>query len=264
MGHGRDRTPGCCYARAKPSRSARRPRVQDQPTAFFLSGEAIRSRSLGGIVLAQNLVLPAVPAQLGADWERDVARLGMAPGEVEALSIARTRARWREYATCVQALAAWLDSLGLTDALAAGEVAIMACRGARYHHDAVQYGDTAFCNLFLSEDRGLDLHLPGAGRRIRLQRGCAVLFDTAQPHAVVPRAASGFREGDFAAGADCTQVFLSWELPIEDARMARALGVEFDVDPTTAARLGEAQVRLGKAKAEVDPTTGQWRGPPAS
>ena len=52
-------------------------------------------------------------------------------------------------------------------ALAASDVALMACRGAKYHHD----GAAAFCNLFLSEDRGLDLHFPATGQRIRCAGG---------------------------------------------------------------------------------------------
>jgi len=215
-------------------------------------------------VLTRNLVIPEVPAQLGADWERETARLGLAPGDVEALPFARTRARWRDYSTCVQALARWMESLGLADALAAGEVALMTCRGAKYHHDALQYGGTAFCNLFLSEDRALDLHFPRAGRRIPLHRGCAVIFDTAQAHAVVPRGTSIFRDADFPPGTDCAQVFLSWELPIEDGPLARALGLEFDVDPAAASRLGEAQVWFDGVKAEVCPETGQWRAQPTA
>ena len=76
-----------------------------------------------------------------------------------------------------------LAALGLPP-LADCELALMACRGARYHHDGAQYGGAAFANLFLSEDRGLDLHLPLTGQRIPLTRGTAVGFDTGQPHAV--------------------------------------------------------------------------------
>ena len=135
----------------------------------------------------------------------------------------------------------------------------MACRGARYHHDGAQYGGAAFCNLFLSEDKGLDLHFPSTGHRIPLVRGTVVLFDTCQPHAVIRRRSGGFEVADFAPGLDCTQVCLTWELPVADANVAHALGVAFDVDPLTASlHLDEAQVWLNGTRAMVCPDTGCW------
>jgi hypothetical protein len=135
----------------------------------------------------------------------------------------------------------------------------MACRGARYHHDGAQYGGAAFCNLFLSEDRGLDLHFPFAGHRIPLVRGTAVIFDTGQPHAVIQRSSAGFNAADFAPDRDWTQVFLTWELPIEDAQVGRALRVAFDVDPSTSLQSGDAQLRRNGAPAVVCPDSGRWR-----
>ena len=86
-----------------------------------------------------------------------------------------------------------------------------------------------------------------------------VIFDTAQPHAVINRHQDGFDPDDFPAESDCSQVFLSWELPIEQAGLARALGIDFDIDPTTAARLDQQQVWLDGAPAEPCPETGRWR-----
>lgn len=198
----------------------------------FRTGEDLRSRSVSDVVLVGTLDVPMPPARLTADWEREVSsRLGLAPGDVEPLPLPRARARWPDYRPCVQAMAEWTRALGLSEVLASSEVALMACRGARVHHDAAQYGSAAFCNLFLSEDKGLDLHFPAVGLRMPLVRGLAVVFDTGQPHAVLRRGRSGFDEADFAAEVDATLVFLSWELPIEDAHVARALGVVFDGEP---------------------------------
>jgi hypothetical protein len=80
----------------------------------------------------------------------------------------------------VQAAADWTRTLGLPDVLAVSEVALMACRGAKYHHDGAQYGGR---NLFLSEDR-VDLHFP-PGHRIPRQGDRDI--DTGQPHAVIAR-----------------------------------------------------------------------------
>ena len=195
-----------------------------------------------------------------ADWRRETTvQLGLAPGDVEELPLARTRLRWSDYRACVQAAADWAQTLGLGELLAHSPVALMACRGARYHHDAAQYGDKAFCNLFLSPDRGLDLHFPDSGQRLPLQPGLAALFDTAQAHGVIDRCAQGFDAADFADGQDRDQVFLSWELPMDDARVAQALGVQWDPAVASPRLPDGAQRWLHGAPAALCPTTGAWR-----
>lgn len=219
----------------------------------------MRSRSVSNTVLSGTLNLPAPPTRVQADWEREMAsRLFLEPGDVEQMPLARTQARWPDYGLCLQAMRDWTQALGLPGVLASADIALMACRGARYHHDGAQYGGAAFCNLFLSEDRGLDVHFPASGLRIPLVRGTAMIFDTGQPHGVILRRGAGFREADFAAGLDLAQLFLTWELPIEDARVAGALGIEFDVDAATAPQLDEEQIRVNGARAAIDPESGLW------
>ena len=220
----------------------------------------IRSRGVSDVVLTSTVEIPAPPVRLAADWERDISlRLELEPGDVEALPLARARVRWPDYKHCVQAASDWTRRLGLQDALATSDVALMACRGAKYHHDGAQYGGAAFCNLFLSEDRGLDLHFPLTGHRIPLVRGTAVIFDTGQPHAVIDRRSAGFNAGDFPPEQDCTQVFLTWELPIENTHVAQTLSIAFDTAPSTALQLSEEQVWLNGAPASVCPDSGRWR-----
>ncbi|MFI5445753.1 hypothetical protein [Polaromonas sp. UC242_47] len=233
--------------------------VQSGLTSYFWRGDAIRSRSVSDVVLSGVVDIPAPPARLTADWDREIAlRLGLEPGDVEALPLARARVRWPDYKRCVQAVSDWTRRLGLSEVLAASDVALMACRGARYHHDGAQYGSAAFCNLFLSEDKGLDVHFPSTGQRIPLVRGTALIFDTGQPHALIQRTSSGFDAADFAPEQDCSQVFLTWELPIEDAHVAHALGIAFDIDPATASQLDDEQVWLKGAPARVCPASGRW------
>lgn len=227
-------------------------------TSWFKSSETLRSRSVSDVLLSGVLDVPTPPARLVADWERDIAlQLQLQPGDVEALSLARTRAKWPEYASCVQAVTTWTRKLGLAEVLAHSDVALMACRGARYHHDGAQYGGSAFCNLFLSEDRGLDLYFPVLDRRIALTRGTAVIFDTCQPHAVVRRGSCQFNPADFGPGTDCSQLFLTWELPMEDASVARELHVSFDIDVTTS-HMTEEQVYLNGGPAVLDQDSGLW------
>ena len=219
----------------------------------------MRRRSVSGTMPCSTIDIPPLPARLLADCEREARqRLCLEPGDVEALSMVRARARWPDFRSSVQAMSLWMGSLGLDEVLANSDMALMVCRGARYHHDAVQYGDRAFCNLFLGEDRGLDLHFPGTGQRIALTRGSTVIFDTAQPHAVVPRGASRFDAADFPPRRDCTLLFLTWELPIEDARVAQALGIAFEPVRPNRALTDEGAVELNGARAELCPDTGRW------
>ncbi len=230
------------------------------PTAYFWRGEALRSRCVSDVVWSGVIDVPAPPARLLADWRRDVAsRLCLEPGDVEALSLARARVRWPNYSLCVQAVADWTRALGLQEVLASSDVALMACRGARYHFDAAQYGGMAFCNLFLSEDCGLDLHFPASGHRIPLVRGTVVIFDTGQAHGVIARSSDGFQVADFPIDHDLTQIFLTWELPIEQADVAQLLQITFDTDPATALLLDEEQLWVKGALARVCPNSGEWR-----
>ena len=232
--------------------------MQDQLTSYFWSGDTLRSRSVGSTIPTATLEVPALSARLAADCERELTRLGLELGEVEPLSLARARTRWPDYRHYVQAVADWTRAQGLPDLLDSSDVALMACRGAHYHHDGTQYGAAAFCNLFLSEDKGLDLHFPATGLRMPLRRGTEVVFDTGQPHAVIPRHSSGFDPAGFTAGQSDTQLFLTWDLPIEPAYGARALQVRFDIDPATTALLTEEQLWRNGTPAAVCPESGQW------
>lgn len=229
-------------------------------TSYFWSGDAIRSRRVGNIVLSGTVDVPEPPARLRADWAREISsRTILEPGDVEVMPLARARTRWPDYPHCVRAVADWTGTLGLPGLLDSADVALMACRGARYHHDGEQYGGAAFCNLFLSEDKGQDVHFPSLDLRIPLQRGTVLIFDTCQAHGVIRRGSTGFDMADFPTDRDCVQLFLTWELPIEDARVAQALGVAFDNALATAMLLNEEQVRLNGARVGVCHESGQWR-----
>jgi hypothetical protein len=229
--------------------------------SFFWSGETLRSRDVSAVVLSGTVPVPALPARLVADCEREIdGQLDLAPGEVEALALARARARWPAYRQCLQMMSDWLHTRGLPTVLAATDPALMACRSVRYHHDGTHYGGAAFCNLFLSEDCGLDLHFPGADCRVPLSRGTVVIFDTGQAHALVERSSGQLYRADGHPTPAQTQLFLSWELPIEHAEVKHALQLAFDVEPLTASRLDQAQVWLNGAPASVCPESGRWLG----
>jgi hypothetical protein len=226
-------------------------------TAFYRSEHGLRSRSVSDVVLSGRVDVPEPPPRLVADWMREISvNLALEPGDVEVLPLARARMRWPDYGQCVQAASDWTRALGLSDLLSDSPLALMACRGARYHHDGAQYGSAAFCNLFLSEDRDLDLHFPLSGQRIPLRRGLVVVFDTGQPHGVIARHRNRFDEADFPPERDCAQVFLTWELPIEAPALAQALGISFDTEPRVL--LEEPQIWHQGVPGAVCPHSGRW------
>jgi hypothetical protein len=238
-------------------------KTPDALTSYYWHGDTIRSRSVSDIVLSGTVDIPAVSARLSADWQREISLhlgggTGLEVGDVEALPLARARMRWPEYGLCVQAVSDWMETIGLADLLTASSVALMACRGAKYHHDGEQYGGAVFCNLFLSEDKGLDVHFPQTGLLVPLVRGTIVIFDTGQPHAVIQRNSSGFNVADFPLDQNFNQVFLTWELPIENIQVERALQITFDTAPAAALLLDEEQVWLNGKRAKVCPDSGRW------
>jgi len=198
-------------------------------TAHRRSDQEKPGRAVSNIVLHERLTVPAPPMRVQQDWHYEVThQLQLQAGDVEALPLGRARARWSDLRHCVQAALDWTKRLHLDKLLEHSEMALMACRGASLHHDGEQYGSYAFCNLFLSEDRGLDLHFATTGQRIALQRGTVVIFDTCQPHEVIARGSDHFSVSDFPDALDLTQVFLTWELPIDNPRLAQLLQVQFE------------------------------------
>jgi hypothetical protein len=219
----------------------------------------IRQRSVSNLVLAGSLDIPLPSKQVRADWERDISQhLALEPGDVEEIPLARTRMRWPDYARCVQAMRDWTSSVGLPGVLAASDISLMACLGARYHHDSKQYSHAAFGNLFLSEDTGWDVHFPAIGVRIPLTRGTAMVFDTGQPHGVIRRGSSGFDIADVVRDKDASQIFLSWEIPIEATHVATALGITFDASPANVLPSGTGQLLRSDLPTRVCPSTGKW------
>jgi hypothetical protein len=228
-------------------------------TSYFRNGDLLHSRSVSGRVFTDTLQVPEPTPRVRADWQRELAtQLDLEAGDVEVMPLARTQMRWPDTKRCVLAMSDWTRALGLHDVLAASDMALMACRGARYHHDGEQYGGAAFCNLFLSEDKGLDLHFPSTNHRIPLRRGTAVLFDTGAPHGVIRRGSDRFSEADFPPDQDDSQIFLTWELPIADERVARLLGVVFDTVTSNARRPDEEGLVLNGSPAVLCPATGRW------
>ena len=227
-------------------------------TAIFRSGDAMCRRNVSAVVHSTALDLPAPPAALEADWQREISlQMCLEPGDIETLPQARTRFRWPELIRCIDIARRWMVELDLPEVLDNAEMALMASRGTRYHHDGGQYGGSVFCNVFLSADSGTDFHFPASGHRMALARGTAVIFDPCQPHAIIRSGSPGFNAADFASGMR-PQVFLTWELPVENDAISKALGVTLHADPGVSPQDGEERVLRNGLPVALCPVTGTW------
>ncbi len=233
----------------------------DALTAIFRSGAAMCRRNVSAVVQSTVLDLPAPPAALEADWQREISlQMCLEPGDIETLSLARTRFRWPEFGHCIDAVERWIAERDLPQLLNSSDMALMASRGTRYHHDGGQYGGSVFCNVFLSDDSGTDFHFPASGHRIALKRGTAVIFDPCQPHAIIRSGSPGFDAADFAS-AMRPQVFLTWELPVEHDGIRKALGITLHADPGMSAQDEEERVLRNGLAVALCPATGTWLSP---
>lgn len=231
--------------------------------AHYQQGEDLWRRNVSPVVLSGQIEVPELPRHLLATWGREWAEQpGVESGDVEQLVLARARRAWPGYRASVNAVSNWLDSLGLPAVLEQatidGDLALMACQGARYHHDAGQYGGKAFCNLFLTDTPDCEVHFPAIGHRIALKRGTVMVFDTCQPHGVVRKGQAGFDAADFVGAINCMAVFLTWELPIDNTAVRRVFQVDSEADNRLETKaLGGCVTRNDKS-LEVCPGTGQW------
>jgi hypothetical protein len=151
------------------------------------------------------------------------------------------------------AIDTWLGTHGLAQCKRKGPATPLACTGASFHHDADSYADEVFCVLWLSDDTPWDLYFPYIQTRVPLRYGTVILFDSAQPHGVVPHGATAF-DFDEENLAYQTGVFLSQDLVV-DRRLRAALGLQ-----TYSRRGKQGFVLLNEqdCRDELDPETAVW------
>ena len=123
-------------------------RAETKAVLHYWSGAILRSRDVSNVVLSGMVDIPTPPTRLVADWQREILlHLDLQPGDVEALPLPRARMRWLQHKNCMQAAQDWTRTVGLHEVLDTSDIALMACRGASYHHDAAKYGG---CNKRLN------------------------------------------------------------------------------------------------------------------
>lgn len=126
----------------------------------------------------------------------------------------------------------------------------LACTGAGFHHDS-DYSDEVFCVVWLSDDTPWDVYFPFIDKRIPLKYGTIFLFDSVQPHGVVPHGATTFDEESFEY---MTGVFASQDLVIDRA-CREVMGIQ------KYSRKGKSGMHLLDSylfREDLDPETCKW------
>jgi hypothetical protein len=85
-----------------------------------------------------------------------------------------------------------------------------------------------------------------------------VLFDPSQSHAVIKRGSSGFDESDFPDEHDCTQVFLTWELPIKNSAISQMLQISLETTLPADIEKCDTLLSVDGSQSIVCPESGQW------
>jgi hypothetical protein len=225
-------------------------------------------RTVGDHILSGQLHLDAQDEPAVSEWMARAAHHGLSDAG-DILSIATLNSRGYalfkteptslyvpEYPDISHQLMSWSAAHSLKRAMFVADGTLIACVGARFHHDAEAFENNAFCVVWLSEDVGLDLVFPHLNVRLPLSRGTVALFDSGQVHGVIPREVSTWNAGDFY-DVD-VQFLLSFNIDFKAPQVAQCLGIETHADKTHP-DWGSKPRLYGKQKGRVDDATGCWQ-----
>lgn len=220
--------------------------VTPQSALLKLSGHG--SRTIGNNVLHGRVPLPELTEVDNEQWSHHIAYAGMwDKGDVGNLGRESKLVQpWME-----EAVEGWLSSQAVPSNRDPESVTPLACVGSGFHHDADSYANHMFCVLWLSHDLQWDLYFPFVDVRVPLHYGTVVLFDSAQPHGVVPRGACQFWPVDLEYE---TGIFVSKDIPITPALRAR-MGIQ---KCSSKGRKGVPMLNREGYREELDFNTASW------
>ncbi len=183
-------------------------------------------------------------------------RTSLGPLEVDSLRSAEASGLAASVAQCRPAVHDALQAWGLSADVSA-EPSLLVCRGARFHHDAMGFADTFFVVLWLGTTPGLELVFPHLDVRVPLEYGTLVVFDSTQPHGVLPQG-ENVADASRAQTLDA-QCFLSWDVPVLTEAAVRWFGLTLHLEGPPDGFTGGLASAV--SSDEVCERTGAWRFP---
>lgn len=217
-----------------------------QPDTVLVNLGRKGSRTISATVISGKVALAPMTEQENDLWSEHVGGAGF----VEMGAIANFGANTGLITPAVQAaIDGWLAEQGI-HAIREHAALPLACTGAGFHHD-LDYKDEIFCVVWLSDDTPWEVYFPYIEKRIPLEYGTIFVFDSLQPHGVVPRGKTVFDASSFEYA---TGVFASQDLVIN--RRCRALmGI---TKYSSKGRRGMHILNGENVQDSLSPETGDW------
>lgn len=226
--------------------------VDLDPARVLVSLPSGGKRTISPVVLTELLAIPPLKGTDSARWDAHWHEFNRTPGNILPITPGFGTDLLQQDA----ALEAWTAGQGFAGVM--DNCSLHACAGSGFHTDADFFPDSVFCICWLSEPAGWDLYFPFLDRRVPLERGTVVLFDSAQPHGVVQDGQTAFDGGAFAGRAP--GYFLSLDFEASN-KVRRRLAIKKMSSRGRAGfhTLGSDGERHA-CKDTVDATTGRWSG----
>jgi hypothetical protein len=217
-----------------------------QPETVLVNLGRKGSRTISPTVISGKVCLAPMTLQENDLWSEYVGGIGFS----EVGAIANFGANTGLITPAVQAaIDSWLVAQGI-HAAREHEALPLACTGVGFHHD-VDYKDEIFCVVWLSDDMPWDVYFPYINKRIPLEYGTIFVFDSLQPHGVVPHGTSVFDANSFEYG---TGVFASQDLVI-DRKACALLGIK---KYSRRGKRGMHIIDAENVQDNLSPDTAEW------
>lgn len=209
-------------------------------------------RTLSDKILSGKLALPAEQAAVSRAWRESLEDVTQRVGDVSNLGADVARANPVDEST-LNSVFAWLLEQGLPDLSGPSSMSIFGCRAAPFHHDMWAFGDSLFCVVWMSEDVGLELVFPQLGKRVPLEMGTVIVFDSGQPHGVLWKGKKHYVEASYEQLP--VQTFVSVDFGAMLDGVMEHMGIRSFDSPTGWPGL---VVGEGDAGPKMQPRTGRW------
>lgn len=209
-------------------------------------------RTVSERIVVGRVPVPSTQERSTRRWRRKLSLQVKDPGDIE-VPYASSVAKFPAANELLESVSSLVQEHGIPDFLEKGDVTVVGCKGAYFHHDISGFSDSVFCIIWMEKARGLDLVFPDLGRRVPLEEGTVVLFDAAQPHAVLKAGKTRFDSNDFLDVP--VQVLISINVEVDVPGIAQSMGIKVHEEDGW----GGVIVQMTSNGPQLDRLTGKWK-----